>query len=452
MDYHPLPLIDDLVDQLTEAQFFFTVDLKSGYYQMPMCGEDAAKTAFVTPDGQYEWTGRGTPFGLSGAPATFQRLMSAILGQLNWTAALCYLDDVLVWGRNWEEHGSRLREVLTKLRSAGVLLNPDKCCFGVREVEFLGHMIAAGTMGISDARVQALLRTPRPTTVTLLWKAMGAFSYVQRWIPGMATIAKPLYEMMKGSRSTLLQWSEEAIKSFDMLKQQVASAPVLQLPDMNRPFVLVTDASGVGTGTMLAQQRDHKQLAPVAFFHNTLTKAEQNYPVTDRELLAVVFAIKKFRVYLASQPFDLITDHAGLKWINSLSMDETHGWRERWLDYLQQFKMKAVHRPGTSPELSMVDYLSRIGHCNLPKVMQCLSMQQEDRRQDGIHQLTPLFSIQEIVEEQLKCPALGPVMKYLKAPGSVGVLEEEAKCVLRKRSRLSIGNDGILRYTESKGR
>eukprot|EP00117_Sycon_ciliatum_P041508 scpid45029/ scgid1237/ Retrovirus-related Pol polyprotein from transposon 297; Protease; Reverse transcriptase; Endonuclease len=117
--HHPLPLIDDLVDQLTEAQFFSTVDLKPGYYQMPMRREDAAKTAFVTmvtPDGQYEWTGQGTPFGLSGAPATFQRLMSAILGQgeLNWTAALCYLDDVLVWGRSWTEHNSRLREVLSK--------------------------------------------------------------------------------------------------------------------------------------------------------------------------------------------------------------------------------------------------------------------------------------------------------------------------------------------------
>ena len=187
--HHPLPLIDDLVDQLTEAQFFSTADLKCGYYQMPMRREDAAKTAFVTPDGQYEWTGQGTPFGLSGAPATFQRLMSAILGELNWTAALCYLDDVLVWGRSWTEHNSRLREVLSKLRSAGVLLNPDKCCFGVREVEFLGHVIAAGTMRISEARTQSLLRTPKPTTVTMLRKAMGAFSYVQRWIPGMATIA-----------------------------------------------------------------------------------------------------------------------------------------------------------------------------------------------------------------------------------------------------------------------
>eukprot|EP00117_Sycon_ciliatum_P016905 scpid45335/ scgid16129/ Retrovirus-related Pol polyprotein from transposon 297; Protease; Reverse transcriptase; Endonuclease len=125
----------------------------------------------------YEWTGQDTPFGLSGAPATFQRLMSAILGQgeLNWTAALCYLDDVLVWGRSWTEHNSRLREVLSKLRSAGVLLNPDKCCFGVREVEFLGHVIAAGTMRISEARTQSLRRTPKPTTVTMLRKAMGAF-------------------------------------------------------------------------------------------------------------------------------------------------------------------------------------------------------------------------------------------------------------------------------------
>ena len=258
--------------------------------------------------------------------------------------------------------------------------------------------------------------------------------------------------MMNGPRSTLLQWSEKASLAFETLKRQVASAPVLQLPDMKRPFILVTDASDVGTGAMLAQRRDGKHLVPVTFFHHTLTQAERNYPVTDRELLAVILAIKKFRVYLSGQPFDLITDHAALKWINSLAMDEIHGRRARWLDYLQQFPMRPIHRPGTSPELSMADYLSRIGHAELPKVMQCLSVQQEDSKNDGIHQLTTLFSIQELTEAQHKCPALGPVMRELREPGSVGSLEEESKCILRKRARLRIGTDGVLRYSESKGR
>ena len=450
--HHPLPLIDDLVDQLTDAKFFSSVDLKSGYHQMPLRKEDAAKSAFVTPDGQYEWTGRGTPFGLSGAPATFQRLMSAILGELNWSAALCYLDDVLVWGRTWREHSERLREVLNKLRNAGVLLSPTKCCFGVREVEFLGHVIGNGTMRISEARTRALMETPKPTTVTLLRKAMGAFSYVQRWIPGMATIAKPLYAMMKGPRNAPLRWSEEASGAFEKLRSQVASAPILQLPDMKKPFVLVTDASDVGTGAMLAQHHDGKQLAPVAFFHHTLSQAERNYPVTDRELLAVILAIKKFRIYLSSQPFDLITDHAALKWLNSLSMDEIHGRRARWLDYLQQFQIRPIHRPGTSPELSMADYLSRVGHHGFPLAMQCLSLQVVDGKRDGIHQLTTLFTIEELRAAQRSCPAVGPVIQELQSSRSDGTICKESECILRRRARLCLGSDGVLRYKESKGR
>ena len=448
--HHPLQLIDDLVDQLTEARFFSTVDLKSGYYQMPMREQDAEVTAFVTPDGQYEWTGRGTPFGLSGAPSTFQRLMAAILGKLNWTAALCYLDDVLVWGRTWEEHNTRLRAVLEKMRDAGVLLNPEKCCFGVRQAEFLGHVVSNGTISLSKARTKALLDTPRPTTVTLLRKAMGAFAYVQHWIPGMATIAKPLYNMMNGNKNKPIQWDREAAEAFETLKHQVASSPVLRLPNMKKPFVLVTDASDVGTGAMLAQRSDGGQLAPVAFSHHTLSQAERNYPVTDRELLAVILAVKKFRIYLSTQPFDLITDHAALKWLNSMSADEIHGRRARWLDYLQHFQFKPIHRPGTSPELSMADYLSRVGHEELPRVMQCLSVQVADGKVDGIHRLTTLLSIEELKTAQESCPAVGPVIEVMKSGKQVEV-GKEAEWILKRRKYLSIGKDGILRYKESKG-
>ena len=152
----------------------------------------------------------------------------------------------------------------------------------------------------------------------------------------MVTIAKLLYEMMKGPRSTLLRWSEKAISAFETLKRQVASAPVLQLPDMKRPFILVTDASDVGTGAMLAQRRDGKHLAPVAFLHHALTQAERNYPVTDRELLAMILAIKRFRVYLSSQPFDLITgrprgtQNGSTAWRWVRSMGGVHGG---WIIY-----------------------------------------------------------------------------------------------------------------------
>ena len=145
----------------------------------------------------------------------------------------------------------------------------------------------------------------------------------------MATISKPLYAMVKGTRNQTLTWSEDEIKAFEQLKNHVASAPVLHLTDMTKPFVLVTDASDVGAGAMLAQKQAGGKLAPVAFSHHSLSRAEHNYTMTDREMLAVVLAVKKFRVYLPSQPFVLVTDHAALKWLNSLAVDEVRSRRAR---------------------------------------------------------------------------------------------------------------------------
>ena len=331
--HHPIPRIDDLIDRLGEAKYFSSLDLKSGYYQMPLREEDSDLTGFVTPDGQFQWTGRGTPFGLSGAPASFQRLMSGALGSLNWQVALCYLDDILVWGATWTEHMQRLRLVLQRLQEVGMLLNPEKCTFGVRRIEFLDHVIGEGMLSISDARREALINTPKPTTVTMQRKALGAFSYVQRWIPGMADIAKPLYDLLDKDGKKLLKWTPETTAAFERLKKQVARPPALYLPDFTRRFVLVTDASTVGTGAMLAQLDRFKpdgRLNPVAFFHHILSSSERNYSTTDRELLAIVLAVKKFRVYLAGKRFDLITDHRALSWINeSLDLNDVGGRRGR---------------------------------------------------------------------------------------------------------------------------
>ena len=186
--HHPIPQIDDLIDRLWEAKYFSFLDFKSGYYQMNSHEEDSELTGFVAPDGHFQWTCQGTPFGLSGAPAYFQRLMSGVLGSLNWKVALFYLDDILVWGTTWTEHIQRLRQVLQRLQEVGMLLNPEKCTFGVRRIEFLGHVMGKGMLSINEARRQALINTPKPTTVTMLRKALGAFSHVRRWIPGRRTL------------------------------------------------------------------------------------------------------------------------------------------------------------------------------------------------------------------------------------------------------------------------
>ena len=233
----------------------------------------------------------------------------------------------------------------------------------------------------------------------MLRKALGAFSYVQRWIPGMADIAKPLYDLLDKDGKKILQWTPEATDAIERLKIQVAKPPALYLPDFNRPFVLVTDASTVSTGAMLAQRDRYKPdgpLNPVAFFHHTLSPSERNYSTTDQELLAIVLAVKKFRVYLAGQRFDLTTDHRALTWINeSLELNNVFGRRGRWLEFLQQYPFNPIHRAGKSPELAMADYLSRVGHGEQVTTLCMTASALGQAESDGVYKLFPILGIRD---------------------------------------------------------
>ena len=287
-------------------------------------------------------------------------MMTVILDDSQYKEALCYLDDILIWGRNWEEHMSRLRVVLEKIKIAGMVLSPSKCIFGARRVEYLGYVIEAGQIKIKDERVEQIRKLKRPTMVMELRKALGAFAYVQRWIPGMAEIAKPLYGALEKNGRQKLIWTEEMDEAFTTLKHRAANSIALNISDFSKKFVLVTDANNEASGAMLANREGDQmigQLKPIAIFHHTLTSAERRYSTTDKELLTVVLAIKKFRVYLC-KPFDLITDHKALLWLQTLDTADKRGRRGRWLELLQQYDFKIIHKAGRSQEMTMADYLS----------------------------------------------------------------------------------------------
>ena len=209
---HPIPHMDDLLDRLGNTQIFSTMDLKSGYHQMPLRKEDREMTTFIAPWGQFQWK-RGCSFGLSGAPSSFQRMMSVILGDCQFKEALCYLDDIIVWGRDWSEHMSRLCRVLEKLRVAGLVLSTSKCVFGARRIEYLGHVIEEGQVRIREHQVQQLRSLKRPKTILKLRQALGAFCYVQRWLTGMSEMAKPLYEALQLDGRQRLIWTREMTRS-----------------------------------------------------------------------------------------------------------------------------------------------------------------------------------------------------------------------------------------------
>ena len=462
---HPIPLIDDLIDHLSKAKYFSILDAKSGYHQMPLRKEDSAATAFVVPWGHYEFADR-CPFGLKGAGYSFQRMMSAILGNSNFIEALCYLDDILVWGESWEIHIQRLERILIKIEKAGLALSHSKCRFGSTHVDYLGCRIGEGMLHISQQRVEQLRNIDQPTNVRSLRGALGAFAYVQRWIPGLAELAKPLYEATTGKPYARLKWTDRMRQSFEEIKRMIADAVALRIPDVDKEFVLVTDCSNIAAGAMLAQLEEGGEgLLPCAFFHHALSSSEKNYSATEKELLAIVLAVKKFRVYL-SKKFKLITDHHLLKWLKSLNPENETGRRGRWLDLLQQFEMEIVPKKGRSPEMRIADFLSRVnmkGSCvdveNQGFVLTSLPTNDEGK-DDTLLNLDELRRLQDedaaivtakqAVKSGLDLNPGGSESANWRKPS--GSNDETLLSIWKLRERLVIDKDGLLKVSFNGGR
>ena len=350
-DSYPLPRVDDLLDALADAKWFSTLDLASGYWQVEMDPTDQEKTAFTTSDGLYEF--RVMPFGLCNAPSTFQRLMELVLAGLRWEICLAYLDDVVVFGRTFEEHLQRLRVVLSRLEDSNLKLNPKKCQFFCRSAAFLGHVISSDGVSTNPAKVQSVANWQVPINISELRSFLGLAAYYRRFVKNFAGIAAPLYRLLE--KEVPFKWTEQCDGAFTVLKQKLITAPVLAYPRIQDTFVLDTDASERGIGAVLSQCQDGAERV-IAYGSQTLTKAERNYCATRRELLALVYFIRHFRCYLLGHPFLVRTDHAALQRLQGFKQPE--GQVARWLEQLQEFDFRTEHRPGK--QHGNADSLSRI--------------------------------------------------------------------------------------------
>ena len=318
-----------------------------------------------------------------------------------------------MWGRDWREHYTRLERVLGRIRAAGMLLSPSKCVFATRKVEYLGHVIEGGCVRIHEDRVAQLRNLPQPQNVHELRRTLGGFAYVQRWLPGMAEIATPLYAALGKDKRKKLVWDEAMVTAFEALKQQVANAVALTLPNFNKKFVLVTDASDTGVDAMLANNNNNfggAKLTPIAFFHHALSPEQSRYSTTEKELLAVVLAVRKFRVYMG-RPFDLITDHRALRWLNTLDPHDQNGRRGRWIELLQQYEINPIHKAGKSPELSMADYLSRVGANG--GLVAAIQHEEEIREPDPT--VSAIVKPEIFATAQGEYPETGPVVRALRS-------------------------------------
>ena len=250
VDAYPMPRVDDLIDQVAGAPYITTLDLTKGYWQVPVAKEDREKTAFTTPFGLYQFT--RMPFGLQGAPATFQRMVDKILNGLNDFAG-AYIDDVIVFSRSWSEHLQHLETVLRKIQQAGLTIKRKKCQFAMAECGYLGHVIGSGKVRPEVAKIQAVKNFEQPTSKTRVRSFLGLTGYYRKFIPDYATLGAPLTDLTRKTKPNRVAWTPECAVAFDQLKNSLCASLVLKSPDWDRPFIVQTDASNRGVGAVLSQ-------------------------------------------------------------------------------------------------------------------------------------------------------------------------------------------------------
>ena len=351
-DAYPLPRVDDALDMMSGCNWFTTLDLVSGYWQVEVHPQDKAKTAFTTPEGWFEFN--VMPFGLCNGPATFQRLMDAVLAGLQWTTCVVYIDDVLIPGKSFTDHLYNISCVLARLRQANLKLQPTKCVFARKRVPFLGFIISSEGIATDPSKIEKVATWPTPTCRRDVQQFLGFANYYRRFIRNFSDVAKPLHRLTE--KVNTFAWSESCQLAFDELRRRLTSAPILAFPDYSKPFLLDTDASDMGIGAVLSQVHSDGLEHVIAYGSRCLSKPERRYCTTRKELLAVVFFTKHFRAYLLGRSFKLRTDHGSLQWL--FNFKEPEGQLARWMEQLQEFTFTTVHRQGRKH--TNADALSRL--------------------------------------------------------------------------------------------
>ena len=349
---YPLPRIQECLDLIGNAKFLSKLDLTQGYYQIQVHPDSREKTAFNTREGKFEYC--AMPFGLCNAPATFQALMNRILREYIAKFVIVYLDDILIYSNDLPEHLRHLTNVFETLEKHSLYVKPSKCQFLMKELEFCGHTIGNGQIRPLTTKVGIILQWPVPTNVHELRQFLGLASYYRRYIQGFARTCVPLFLLLQEAdaeerkrKFRKIEWNAAAENAFQSLKQALTNAPVLMQPDTTRPFFIETDASEWAIGGVLLQEDyDSKRLRPVAYEGRKLTPAEINYPIHEKELLAIKYALNTWRVYIENDyPITIFTDHESLKYLQTMRNPTKR--LARWIADFSEYNLKICYRKGS---------------------------------------------------------------------------------------------------------
>jgi len=427
-EFYPLPLIEDILYQVSQSKWFSTLDLRSGYHQVPLDKDSKEKSAFSTHLGHYEYN--VMPFGLSNAPRTFQRLMNRVFSGQVGKGLQLFLDDIAIYSDDIEAHLSILAEALQRLIQAGLKASPEKSHLFQKEVNLLGHRVGQGNVKPALDKLAAVRNFPKPRNRKEVRRFLGLSGYYRRFVDGYAKKANALTKLT--SEKNPFVWGDEQENAFNVLRENLVTEPVLKAPDFRKTWYLSTDASQGAIGAVLAQ-RYEGHFCPVAYYSRQLKAAESRYTTMEKEALAIIEALKKFKPLVWGLEVVVLSDNRSLHWLFHKAKDG-NARVTRWALTAQSFGAKIMYHPGRLN--AAADALSRIKvpdgieaeevertsqmiineaeDCQIVCILAVepsgeMPEEEQDEEEDG-----PPWSLEEMIREQREDPLYGPVIRYLK--------------------------------------
>lgn len=381
----PIPVIDDILDGLSGSRYFTTLDLKGAYYHIVVDENSRDYTAFTAGNAKYRYI--KMPMGLAAAPFTWTKTVNKIFGPLLTRGVFIYMDDLIVYGETKEIHDRRLMAVFALIKENNLTLKISKCIFYATSFEYLGHVVTIDGYKANPKKIEAIKNYPRPENVKKVQRFLGLCAYFRRYVRNFARVAKPLTSLLK--KETPFIWCSIQQNAFDKLKAALAEEVMLEFPDFEQTFYVTTDASDTAIGAMLSQGELPND-RPLYFYSKTLSDTQKRYSAIQKELLAVVEAIKAFRVYLYGRFFILITDHKPLCYLFNMKDCGSRLFRQRM--ELLDYNFKILHRPGAQNHVA--DALSRIEPITIEQMLEI------ENKEKSCHVLTREQAKREIEQSK----------------------------------------------------
>lgn len=377
---YPITDVNHILSRIRKARYLSSIDLSQAFFQIPLAKSSQPKTAFAFGNRLYCF--KRMTMGLKGSPSTLAILIDTIFRDLN-PYAFAYVDDFIICTETFEQHVKILTIIAKRLADAGLTISPSKSHFCCKRLEFLGYVLSEDGLSANPDKVSAIKEFPRPTTAKEARRFIGAAGWYRKFISNFAEVAAPISELYKGNRKGKIDWNEEAETAFIALKEKLTTTPVLSMPDYKRPFTIYCDASLVAGAAVLTQNFEEGEKV-IQYFSKKFSRPQQNYSASERECLAVLLSVEKFRPYVEGVAFTVVTDHAALKWL--MTLRDPKGRLARWALRLQAYDMTIIHKAGKHME--MPDALSR--------AVDLIEIDPRETRDDWYIKMTKMTQSQEL--------------------------------------------------------